>query len=454
MGKKKTRKQAAPEITQNEESLTGAWLHVVRALLASAMVITGYLAIVTLTNGGGAPGCGPDSGCDQVLTSPWAYWLGIPVSLPGLGLYAAFLISTFSLKKNNLQKARRSLNAQTLCAFSVIAAAIWFVGIQAFAIKAFCPYCCTAHSLATCASILFLAKANSVGSKLSVKLNFAGGAAMGAGLVGVIAVIQIAVPKQQAAPQIVDLGTADPTPSNTAPEPTPVIPESPASKEPIETIQLEVTEDVTPAPIRERPVSKPLLIPRTDFTLATTGLPTLGDLEAPNRITVIFDYTCHHCRQLHGFVRELLVKYEGQLSCLMIPMPLDANCNRLMKKTPKDHVNACEYAKICLAVHQVAPEKYDAFDTWLFSDHESVKTVPTVLEHAKQWVGSEKLIQALQSNQVQEQLKTNITTYETTSKMGRKSSMPQTIIGSQIVFGPPPNVEALDNILKQTLKLK
>ncbi|MDC0325422.1 thioredoxin domain-containing protein [bacterium] len=451
MGKKKPSKLPATEITNNSESLTGTWLHAVRALLVSAMVITGYLAIVTLTNGGGAPGCGPDSGCDQVLSSSWAYWLGIPVSLPGLGLYAAFLISTFSLKKNNLQKARRSLNAQTLCAFSVIAAAIWFVGVQAFAIKAFCPYCCTAHALATCASILFLVKANSVGSKLSVKLNFAGGAAVGIGLVAVIAAIQIAIPKQQAAPDIVDLSETESTNTVTEPRYAPETLNTQVPKETIGTNQISIAINT---PIKERPVSKPLLIPRTNFKLETIGLPTLGTLEAPHRITCIFDYTCHHCRQLHGFIREVLVKYEGQLSCLMIPMPLDATCNRLMTKTPKDHVNACQYAKICLAVHQVAPDKYDEFDTWLFSNHKSVKPVPTVMEHAKQLLGAEKLSEALKSAKLKEQLNQNITAYETTSKMGRKSSMPQTIIGTQVVYGPPPSVKALDGILQRILNLK
>jgi protein-disulfide isomerase len=332
----------------------------------------------------------------------------------------------------------------------VVAAAIWFVGIQAFAIKAFCPYCCTTHTLASVASVLFLTKANSVGSKLSVKLNFSRGAAVGAGLVAIIGLIQIAFPKEQTAPEIVNLAE-NPTPETTQPAPAIETPQvEPATNEANETVQPVVENQ---APVVERPVSKPLLIPRTNFRMETTGLPTLGDPEATHRIACIFDYTCHHCRNLHGFIRELMVKYEGQLSSLMIPMPLDANCNRLMKKTQADHENACEYAKLCLAVHQVAPEKYDAFDTWLFSDHKTVKAVPTVMEHAKQLVGEDKLIEALQSTELNEQLETNITAYETTSKMGRKSSMPQTIIGSQVVFGPPPNVGALDSILQQILKL-
>jgi len=451
MGKKKRKQQLTPSHQQANESLTGTWIHIVRALLASAMAITGYLAFVSLSSEGATPGCGPDSGCDQVLTSPWAYWLGIPVSLPGLALYGVFLLSTFSLKLNHSGKARRSLNAQTVCAFSVLAAAIWFVGVQAFKIRAFCPYCCTAHLLASVASILFLAKANFIGSKLSVRLNFTRGAAAGVGLAAAIALTQTLFPKEQNAPEIVDLA-ATPAPEGKQTEtPAAVIQNASIPDEPIGSIQ---PADLSQSTIAKRIFSKPLLIPRSNFKMETTGLPTLGDLDAPHRIACIFDYTCHHCRNLHGFIRQLLVKYKGQFSSLMIPMPLDAKCNRLMKKTPKDHQNACEYAKLCLAVHHVAPEKYDAFDSWLFSNHRSVKTVATVMKHAQQLVGAEKLKEALQSSTLKKQLESNITAYETTSKTGRKSSMPQTIIGSQVVFGPPPNVEALDKILRQILKLK
>ena len=144
MGKaKRERENQAPQA-----SLTGTWTHAVRMLLFSAAIITAYLAIATLARGGDVPGCGQDSGCDKVLGSPWAYWLGIPVSLLGLGLYGAFFISTFSLKIGQQQKATRSLNSLTLFSFATLAAAAWFVGVQAVAIKSFCPYCCTAHGLA------------------------------------------------------------------------------------------------------------------------------------------------------------------------------------------------------------------------------------------------------------------------------------------------------------------
>ena len=112
--------EAEPSTPQAEEPLAGSWLKIVRGLVGVASLVTIYLAYVSLALGGGVPGCGPDSGCDRVLSSPWAYWLGIPVSLPGLGLYAIFLFNTFSLRPDEPKKARRALNVLTLCACAMI----------------------------------------------------------------------------------------------------------------------------------------------------------------------------------------------------------------------------------------------------------------------------------------------------------------------------------------------
>ncbi|MFQ3169706.1 MAG: putative membrane protein [Limisphaerales bacterium] len=440
--KRKREKQSA------QAPLTGTWTHAVRMLLFSAAIITAYLALATLAKGGQVPGCGPESDCDKVLGSPWAYWLGVPVSLLGLGLYAAFFISTFSLKIGQLQKAQRSLNSLTLFSFATLAAAAWFVGVQAVAIGAFCPYCCTAHGLASLAAIIFLSQASDIGARLSVRLNFRAGIGVALGLVAVIAAGQIILPKEQAAPLVVDLGQAQTNAplAETKPTPKPTPPPTPIVKtEPVVT---------PPLPVASTVEAKPFLVPRTTLSLDASRLPLLGPANAPHRIACLFDYTCHHCRQLHGHIRTAIDHFDGQLSCLMIPMPLDANCNAQFKRTHRNHVDACKYAKICLAVQQVAPAKYDAFDRWLFTNHKTTKPLAKVRAHAASLVGAAALNKAVASAAVQQQLQQDIRAYELNSKNGGNSSMPQTIIKDRVMFGPSPSDAALQSILKQTLGLK
>ena len=452
----KTKREREKQSTQ--APLTGTWTQAIRMLLFSAAIITAYLALATLAKGGQVPGCGPESDCDKVLGSPWAYWLGIPVSLLGLGLYGAFFISTFSLKIGQQQKATRALNSLTLFSFATLAAAAWFVGVQAVAIKAFCPYCCTAHGLASLAAVIFLSQASDIGSRLAVRLNFGLGIGAALGLVAVVAAGQIILPKEQAAPLIVDLGQAQtnaplaeakpptspkPVP---APKPAPTPTPTPAATPP-------AVAAVTPeAPSTVK--AKPFLVPKTNISLDAARLPLLGSADAPHRIGCLFDYTCHHCRQLHGFIRTAIDQFDGQLSCLMIPMPLDASCNAKFKRTHRDHVDACKYAKICLAVQQVAPAKYEQFDRWLFTNHKSTKPLAKVREHAAGLVGTAALNKAIASATVQQQLQQGIRVYELNSKNGRNSSMPQTIVGNRVIFGPPPSDAAFQSILKQTLGLK
>ena len=442
MGKtnRERKKQAA------QAPLISTWIHAVRMLLFSAAIITAYLALATLAKGGQVPGCGPDSDCDRVLGSSWAYWLGIPVSLLGLGLYGAFFFTTFSLKIGQQQKARRALNSMTLISFAVLGAAAWFVGVQAVAIGAFCPYCCTAHGMASLAALISLSQANVIGSRLSVQLNFGAGVGMALGLVAVMAAGQIMLPKEKPAPKIVDLGPAQTNASVAVakPEPKPAPPPTPV---------VEPVPVVTP-PAALAANTKPFPVPRSNISLDASRLPLLGPADAPHRIGCLFDYTCHHCRQLHGQIREVIDEFGDQLSCLMIPMPLDANCNAQMKRTPRDHVDACKYARICLAVHQVAPTKYDAFDRWLFSDHKTTKPLATVKQHASTLIGAAALHNASGGAAVAQQLQENIRVYEVNSKNGNKSSMPQTIIGKKVMFGPPPSVAALKSVLNQTLGLK
>ena len=432
--------------TKKNEPLVGSWVHPVRLLLVSAAIITIYLALATLSQSGNVPGCGPDSGCDKVLNSKWAYWLGMPVSLPGLGLYAVFFASTFGIKAGNREKAKRSLNTLTLCSSGVLGAAIWFFAVQALFIKAFCPYCCTAHALASVAALLFLTKAVGVGNKLSVKLNLGGATGTAVGLCALIAGGQILLPKQTPGPKIVQLGGSE---TNTVSETqTNTPPENLQTNQPPQ-----IAETNSPIKLSE-PKADLYPIPRTNLKLDAAKLPVLGKRDAPNRFALMFDYTCHHCRKLHGFVRELIPKYNGKLSCLLIPVPLDAKCNSLMKTTQPDHVDACEYAKICLAVHQVAPKKYNAFDQWLFSEHDTAKPLKQVRAHADNLAGMDALSQAISSNALKAQLQKNIEAYKLNSKNGRSSSMPQTIIKDRAIFGPPPSAQALDDVLNKLFDLK
>jgi uncharacterized membrane protein len=96
-------------------------------------------------------GCGGEGGCSNVLGSQWSQWFLIPVSAVSACFYLGVIVLTYKLSKSIL----------TMAAFLLIMAAAWFMGLQVFVIKSFCPWCFTTHliGLLTAGAIFWKARA-------------------------------------------------------------------------------------------------------------------------------------------------------------------------------------------------------------------------------------------------------------------------------------------------------
>src|SRR5450432_2760436 len=119
------------------------WL--ARICLVVALCGAGYLGSVAL-KGGPVTGCGPGSGCDRVLSSHWAYWLGVPVSLPAIAVYLSLLAVTVTVNRQRspgLQQA--SLHLIITLSLLVLVSALWFLLVQRLAIHAWCKFCLATH---------------------------------------------------------------------------------------------------------------------------------------------------------------------------------------------------------------------------------------------------------------------------------------------------------------------
>ena len=111
------------------------------ACLVVALSISLYLAWNSLT-GSAIAGCADaGTGCQSVLSSKWAYILGMPVSLTGFPVYGALLL----LSLTSSPRPRFLIDALSLL---VVGAALWFAAVQIVILQAFCPWCCTTHAFA------------------------------------------------------------------------------------------------------------------------------------------------------------------------------------------------------------------------------------------------------------------------------------------------------------------
>jgi uncharacterized membrane protein len=435
---------------------TGKWLGWARALLAVAIVGAGYLAWVAISHGPVA-GCGPESGCNKVLQSRWAYWLDIPVSVPALLVYAALLGATVLLPKSRGPDDERGAWAAIIALAVIVAgAALWFVGLQVFVIKAYCKFCMAAHTCGLAAALLCLRNipwardpatpmwAAGSGKSGIPRTGFAVVATLGLVGVAVLAGGQWLVPKKLNV--VRELGPHTATAAKGA---------SPAAGATGTNYLARAAAFAAQYAHRSSPYPH-LIAPRqlslysNAFLLKLDAVPMMGSPDASNVVVLLFDYNCLHCRSLHPIVAETQRQFSNELGVVCLPMPISTNCNPLLPARVHSSSNSCEYARISLAVWRAKPAAFRQFDDWMFAG-----AVPPPVEEVKayaaQLVGKDKLQVSFGERWLEEQLFTGCRLHSTNWIIGGDPGLPQLIIGDTISSGPLNSVEHLVVLLNRYL---
>ena len=215
-------------------------------LCAVCLLLAGWMVFHAIS-GGPMAGCGTGSACESVMSSPWAYILGlIPVSLPAAVVYL-LMILCIAFLGTDASLDRFLWPLILFLSGCIIGAALWFCWLQLGVLHAFCKYCTALHLLGcsvTCI-ILFCHPERSEGSPRWSWL-----------LAGLAAAAVFAVVQSYTKPFIYDTGRTEA--------------ELPAFEE------------------GEVPV-------------------ILSDSE--ESLTLLFDFQCSHCRRLHRLLPELREEY-------------------------------------------------------------------------------------------------------------------------------------------------
>jgi protein-disulfide isomerase len=190
---------------------------------------------------------------------------------------------------------------------------------------------------------------------------------------------------------------------------------------------------------------------RFHFNLA--DVPLIGPPTAPHAMVSLFDYSCHHCRIMHGHLMEAHRTFGDQLAIVSLPMPLDEKCNYTVKRTPRAHMNACEYARLGLALWRANPTVHEQFDHWMFGP-ETPPPVEQARAYAYQLGGSNAVVAALKDPWIDKQLQQSMALYATNYYHVGNGSMPQIIIGTNLAAGTLAGVGDLYRILDQQLGLR
>ena len=154
---------------------------------------------------------------------------------------------------------------------------------------------------------------------------------------------------------------------------------------------------------------------------------------------------------MHGVLLQVQRSFSNQLGIISLPMPLDPVCNPIVKRPHPDHVNACEYARLGLAVWRARPAVYTKYDDWVFAP-ERPPSIEEAHRYATELVGVMPLQAALADPWVNKQIQRDIAIYDAAYRAGQ-GSMPQLIIGNKVGVGTMP-IENIYQLLVDELGLK
>ena len=306
----------------------------------------GYLLVRAIQNGP-VVGCGTGSSCDSVLKSRWAYLLpGIPVTAPALLTYLVLLFGILFKPGSELWKGIMFVGSLT-----VIGAAMWFTGVQMVLLKSLCFWCLGIHLVGSIGAV-FLIRAISPLPRELTSLGVAG-AGMG---VAMLAACQFFMP--QKATGEVELGK-------------------------------EIVGKLVPI--------------GNDHQLDTRSVPSRGNPESERMLILFFDYTCSSCRRVHEYLNRAEERFgKDSYYLVMVPTPLNPDCNRHYEGAIGNHRNACTFASMALALWAIDREKFQEFDHWMIET--GSPSLPPEAEAARakaeELVGKAALDQALADPQI------------------------------------------------------
>ena len=295
-------------------------------LCAACLALAGWMLFHSLT-GARMVGCGAGSGCDSVIGSPWAYVLGsIPVSLPAAVSYLLLALCILFLggETEEDRSLDRILRPQLLVlAGALVGAALWFSYLQLFVLHAFCKYCTLLHLLGLLLAgwILFAGRSLSL-SKGRPERGLASSPHSG---------LDPESPRRRYGWFLAGLAGAA------------VFAFVQARTLPAAAYDTGRTEAALP-------------------TFADGEVPVLGPSDAPEELTLLFDFQCSHCRRLHKVLPELLAKAGGQYRIRLCPVPLSPACNPYIPASGVDRfAGSCALTRYALAVWYARPEAYEAY---------------------------------------------------------------------------------------------
>lgn len=212
--------------------------------------------------------------------------------------------------------------------------------------------------------------------------------------------------------------------------------ESPSISEPPATETEAPSMASEPAAARQetRPQRKVTFLDGT-LTVDVYRQAVIGSPDAPHVVIELMDYTCPHCREAHKVLTQARRRYGDQVAIVIMPMPLDGDCNRYINVTNKMHRGSCKLARYALSVAAAKPASFARYHDWLLEDKDEVPPLDKAFIRAFRIVDSKQLRELTESEEINGQISQDVELYRRLRAKRSSLGLPVQIIGDVILSG-------------------
>ena len=331
-----------------------------------------------------ACGNGQTSGCEDVARSSWSRVAGVPVAAYGLAFYLSLALA-LALSLVAPPETRDTIAGLVVAALALgLLVDVLLLGVQAFAIHAYCKLCILTYVLSALALVALLPARGAARGAIAAAGRPEGRLALAGWVLGTLAVAGAvfaanAMLRSRAAyRQATLLGTPVPAahatppagPGATAtPVPPPPSPEAPAGPQDAKYWQdraqkLQSTIDdpqkleayFSEKAQREYETSSPMMID-------VGNAPLRGPATAPAKVVEFSDFMCPFCRNLAGALSQFVPQAGGRVAVYFMNYPLDNTCNPKLPRAT--HPGSCNLALGAVCAQYQG--KFDAYHDRVFS---------------------------------------------------------------------------------------
>jgi uncharacterized membrane protein len=185
------------------------------------------------------------------------------------------------------------------------------------------------------------------------------------------------------------------------------------------------------------------------LTLDVYKHPLIGSPEAQHVMIEMISYDCPHCRKMHRIVEKGLARYGNQVAIIIMPIPLEQGCNKLVTDAAASHRGACVTARLAIGIATIRPPQFAKFHNWLMAGKEDKPPVlEKILPKAYEMVDRNRLRSFIRDEPVNKQIAQYVDLYSRLSKApGRKRDfgLPVQILGDKVMSG---TVEKDEDVFK------